>query len=472
MAGMATPSLEQDHSRWRSDSNGPNGTPTWEAVEDTANVTWPVDTQIRLRIGLQEAGGANVGSKQFGLWYSKNSGAYTAVTGSSTNVVASDVAGQADDQAVTSGVLAGLTGTFINGGFDDATGTYPVNINVTSNNNTELEFSIELVDADVAAGDTFDFEVREIGNTQIDVYNHRPRLTASEPKTASGTPSANAASTSGSAKVVKDASGTPSAGTASTSGAAEREASASGTPTAVTATAEGDATVPGGSHDASGTVQANVASTSGSAVRTADATGTPAANVATTSGNAVRVWTASGTVSALLATTSATAIRVHEPSGSPQANVASASGTGERTAKASQGLQANSASTSGTGTREAFANGVPQADPATTDGNAGDGSGPTPLTTSHLGDMWLEYFDSQGVLGWSFNDRFLTALRQENGVTGGDLNSNLHQYFKSKGFDGAVSDQYMEFLRTHYPEYGGSFNDHLYDTLKSGRFFL
>lgn len=83
-----TVDLNQVHFRFRSDTNPPDGTPTWIAAEDT-NIARSVADWFRARIAILNDGGADQ-SGEFSLYASINGGAYARVTTTSFGIQAAD----------------------------------------------------------------------------------------------------------------------------------------------------------------------------------------------------------------------------------------------------------------------------------------------------------------------------------------------------------------------------------------------
>jgi hypothetical protein len=168
------PTLNQDHYRWGSD-----GTETghgWEEAEDTAfsSTNLELDTTYFLRILLQENGGGSTGANTYQLQYNVDGAGWNDVTGASSNVRAVATSNIADD-AVTTNRLAGGSGTFISGRFDEADGDTTTSITITTNNFTEVMYSIQFRSADLpTTGATVTFQLVASGDSSIDNYNVTP----------------------------------------------------------------------------------------------------------------------------------------------------------------------------------------------------------------------------------------------------------------------------------------------------------
>lgn len=136
---------------------------------------------LSLRVRVQESGGASgATTDDWQLQYSKNSGTWTNVTSGSSNVTGFNSANLADGGATTNRLGAG-SGSFVagkiseDGLLDDS--------QLTASNYTEFLYTLSLVSADVADGDTLDFRVLH-NATVFDVYTRTPRITIN--KTSSG----------------------------------------------------------------------------------------------------------------------------------------------------------------------------------------------------------------------------------------------------------------------------------------------
>ncbi len=147
------------------------------AAEDT-DISRAPDTVTQVRLGLQETGGANGGGSVFQLRVSKNGSGFVNVTGASANVRAA--AGAMTDDEVTTNRLTGFTGSFVGGRVDEADGATTTTVDTPANDFTEIVFSITIIDADVAGGDTLDFQVTDDQDGTV-TYNAVPRITVDKP---------------------------------------------------------------------------------------------------------------------------------------------------------------------------------------------------------------------------------------------------------------------------------------------------
>jgi hypothetical protein len=159
---------EQVNFRFRND-DGNETTATWRAAE-TTNDSIAVSTTFRLRTKMRERGGG--GAVLFGgdLFYSKNGGAYTAITTSSSNIKLVTSSNVADGTATTEQLTS--TGAYNAGSVDSDGSVTDVGCSLSS---TEFEHVLQLVSGDVSPGDTIDFEM-DTGTLGI-IYTAIPRMT-------------------------------------------------------------------------------------------------------------------------------------------------------------------------------------------------------------------------------------------------------------------------------------------------------
>lgn len=175
-----------------------------------------------LRYGVQESGAgtaAGATTDDYQLQYSKNGGAFTNVTGASSNVRGFASSNLADAGSTTQQLSSG-TGSFVAGEISED-GLLD-DWQLTANDFSELLFAVEVVAADVAEGNTLDFRVLRNGSV-FNTYSVTPRLTVTK-----------IGSASGSASIVATGSGA-GASTAASSGSSAIAITASGVGEAVTA---------------------------------------------------------------------------------------------------------------------------------------------------------------------------------------------------------------------------------------------
>lgn len=135
------------------------------AAQDTDIIvnTTAADQQVQLRLRVDETGGAaGASTDDYALEVSKNSGAYAAITASSSNVKADTASTLSDGSATTNRVTEGISdpgaGSFVAGEQEAANGVVE-DRQLTADNFTEHVFAITVVRADVASGDTLDFRI-------------------------------------------------------------------------------------------------------------------------------------------------------------------------------------------------------------------------------------------------------------------------------------------------------------------------
>lgn len=165
--------------RFRFYNDGTENGSTALAAENT-NLTLLNGSQVHLRIGFSETGTGSISgatTDDYQLQVSKNGGAYANVTTSSSNVKAVASANLTDAGTTTQRLSAG-TGSFVAGEISEA--GLVTDRQITANNFSELLYAIEIVGADVAAGDTLDFRVLLNGATTNMTYSVTPRLTVSK----------------------------------------------------------------------------------------------------------------------------------------------------------------------------------------------------------------------------------------------------------------------------------------------------
>ena len=159
-AGGFTPDLKAY--RFYHDNNGEASSTPLDSQDTNITVShlasgW--EFQLRLRVDETD-GTAGAATDDFQLQYSKNSGAWTNVTGASSNVQAA-TAGLTNDGATTNRASNGISdpgaGSFVAG--EQSTDGLVDNLQITASNFTELVYGLEIIGADVAAGDTLDFRL-------------------------------------------------------------------------------------------------------------------------------------------------------------------------------------------------------------------------------------------------------------------------------------------------------------------------
>lgn len=159
--------------------DGAESTSTAIAAENV-NITRLVlsNSNLQLRIGLQESGsgsGSGATTDDYQLQYSKDGGAYTNITTTSSNVKGFDSASLTDANTTTQRLSSG-SGSFVAGEISED--GLVDDRQLTANNFTEMLYSLTIVAADVAEGTTLDFRTLLNGATMT--YSVTPRLTVTK----------------------------------------------------------------------------------------------------------------------------------------------------------------------------------------------------------------------------------------------------------------------------------------------------
>lgn len=364
----ATPAIDQEAFRF-----GTDGTETGHGWIDAQSIdvsigsgqTVDVDATFLIRIRAAETGGASLANVDLELQYNKGGAGWNNVTTSSSNIIAVNSANLTEGDNTTER-LTGGTATFqgTNAGVSEDGTAGGNNLDFGANEYTEVLYAIQVVNADVADADTIDLRLTRDGGTVMDndATSDKPRITVVKANTASGTPQASTATTSGTGSVRVDAAGTPQAATATTSGTGSvtvRTTSSALQATTATAAGTGSFTAV----IATGTPQAATAtlsSSTGSVI--VGATGTPQAGVATATGAGSTLIRTSPSLQADTATTVGQAsISAINATGSPQADTATLSSTGSVIVRATGSLQAAVADITYSGLVIVSGNGSPQA---------------------------------------------------------------------------------------------------------------
>ncbi len=166
---------DQDGFRFRND-DGDAGAATWAAAFNT-DAGIDLDTTFRVRFLAQETAGATEGdTPQFGWEFSRNSGAYTAPTGS-TEAQVGDSTHFSTDQTADANQRVG-SGTLRDGEIVENTAVGSSLTATLGNDEYEVEFVAVLDGVGGAVdGDTFDFRLLVSGSA-LDTYTRYPRATA------------------------------------------------------------------------------------------------------------------------------------------------------------------------------------------------------------------------------------------------------------------------------------------------------
>lgn len=176
--------FDQDGFRFRND-DGSEAAATWKANLNT-NATVIIGQTFRLRFLVQEtAGGTN--AEGFKLQSNLNGAGWNDVTASSTvaKIVASTGLTEGGDTTQQLGA-----GTFQtdNDGQEDGDGTTTNTAETKASKDIELEFAVQLLDADVDDTDEVQFRVVKSGGGALDTYTRTPTATAQAAVTTTITP--------------------------------------------------------------------------------------------------------------------------------------------------------------------------------------------------------------------------------------------------------------------------------------------
>lgn len=184
MSTPSTTSWNQNGFQFLADDADPPKNATALAAIN-ANISKAAGTTFACRILIKTINVATPGATSFGLMYSKNGGAYTAVTTTSSVIkaVQSSQAGIVDGEDTLQLIGSGTFMT-LNGGVDE-TGSFTTGGVAALNDEIESHHFLQLVGADVVAGDTVDLRLYIGGSTAFTAqgsptpgaYNQTPRIT-------------------------------------------------------------------------------------------------------------------------------------------------------------------------------------------------------------------------------------------------------------------------------------------------------
>lgn len=172
---MTQPSFTQVTFRIRND-NGNETTATWRQTQGTDD-TLQVNTNYRIRFLIDETAARAWTNKVWNLYYSHNSGSYTAVGASQpVNYSASGNFAQGDD---CTSQLTGGSGAFLtdNNGMCESSGATNSG---AAGNYFEVEYCIQIDSTLVAHNDTIVLRVYD-GTAAIATYTDSPTIMVSEP---------------------------------------------------------------------------------------------------------------------------------------------------------------------------------------------------------------------------------------------------------------------------------------------------
>jgi len=174
---MTVKAIDQDTFQFYEDDGGEGAATALASVG--SNATQDLDTHFRLRVLLQEYNNKPAANQQFSLWYSVNGGTYAQATTATADL---RILGSynttwtlTDEDATTQQIGSG---TFRTGAFsDDNVAGENDQIDLSGNDETEIEFCLEASSTWLSASDYIDFEVRYSGGSQLESYTLRPRIT-------------------------------------------------------------------------------------------------------------------------------------------------------------------------------------------------------------------------------------------------------------------------------------------------------
>jgi hypothetical protein len=162
---MVNAALHQVGFRARNDDGNESGA-SWKAAENTGWVQVAGEV-FRFRLVVQEVNGANATGTDFQLSVNRNSGGWFLVT-PSTSIVRAVGSSNVTDGEATTNQLASGTGDFTSGEVSENGQTG--GITVQGSRYTEVEFVVEIVEADVSENDTIEFRVTRPTNGTLDAY--------------------------------------------------------------------------------------------------------------------------------------------------------------------------------------------------------------------------------------------------------------------------------------------------------------
>jgi hypothetical protein len=193
-----TPSYEQIHYRWRNDDGSESGA-SWAAGQDAALSGLPKGTTKRLRFEISNEGWTRGAGQRFRIEYAEtptcSSGSYAAVSTDGSNHWQMSDSPNLTDGDPTTNVAGGLTdeNAFFTAGQVKDTGNQTATTTITSENFTEIEYSISAT-ASSTAGGHYCFRLTNAGSAANFVYTVYPEVTIAGAATVSC--SANISSTS------------------------------------------------------------------------------------------------------------------------------------------------------------------------------------------------------------------------------------------------------------------------------------
>lgn len=179
---MGQPNYIQEDWQGFEDDGGIEASTSKTSGTNNTNWTQNVDENFRIRFVIQNTGNKAGSNVIFTLYSNYNGTGYIPVTTASSYVILSNDTQSIADHATTAQRIG--DGTYDSNdsqGWDDGTTDNHTGIcDVGINTEQEVEFSLQIVGADVANGNTVLFEVRESDGTQLNSYNTRPSITVSK----------------------------------------------------------------------------------------------------------------------------------------------------------------------------------------------------------------------------------------------------------------------------------------------------
>lgn len=174
------PSLSQAGFRGYADDGG-EGAATPKAAENTG-WTQAVDETFRVRFVVDETAGGTESNITLQLQYNLNGAGFVNVTGSSS-VVRAVASTHITEEGATTRQLTSGSGTFVTGAFDEDDGLAGEGTQIDFGSGgelTEVEYSVQILSADVADSDTITLRVIRSSGTALENYAQTPSLTVSE----------------------------------------------------------------------------------------------------------------------------------------------------------------------------------------------------------------------------------------------------------------------------------------------------
>ena len=177
---MTTPLLDQDSFRGRNDDGSETGA-TWKAA---VNVDWTqdVDEIFRVRFLIQETAGGPANNATGRPQYNLNGAGWNTITTTSSvvkSVGSANTSWTLTDEDETTQQIG--SGTWEGGAFDDDGLAGELNqIDIGGNEETEIEWCLQIVGADVSDEDTIQIRVVTASLGLLDSYTNTPSITVNK----------------------------------------------------------------------------------------------------------------------------------------------------------------------------------------------------------------------------------------------------------------------------------------------------